>query len=476
MKLWQKIFLLTLVLVILVVNVTAYVLLLNNHQLAIEREQQSAATRHVYLVAELQNSITYEQVVERTFPLDDVKTLGVAREVLDLQRDDPTLGATLFIDGERVYSVNSQPIPQEALMLSEPEFSSRIVEEEGRTYLLVSSSIPLSERTYQLVTSFEITSTFDLFLADFDLVRVIGIVAGLVVAGILLVLVSTLLGPLRNLSATTRQIAGGDLEQRATVHGNDEVAEVALNLNTMADSIEHNVTELEKLAEARRVFIGNLAHEMKTPLTSILGFADLLRIKRVINDDERLEYANVIVNETKRLQSLSGKLMELLIMGSMELSTERVSVNALVSDLSMTMQPIMRSRSTELTCTALAHDEHIDVDVELVKSLLYNLIDNSIRVVQPSGTVCLTAAVEGETVVLAVCDDGPGIPSEQIPQLIEPFYMLDKARTRKHGGAGLGLALCAEIARAHHTELVITSTLGEGTTVQVGFKKAGDHG
>jgi len=261
-----------------------------------------------------------------------------------------------------------------------------------------------------------------------------------------------------------------------TVSGHDEVAEVARNFNTMADSIEHNVSELEKLAESRKVFIGNLAHEMKTPLTSILGFADILRVKREVSDPDRIDYANVIVGETKRLQVLSGKLMELLTLGSLHVVLVKTEIHTLFRELTLTLLPIMKSHKMELVVDLPVEDTYIDVDQELIKSLIYNLVDNSIKASVPSSKIYLIVSIEYAGVVLKVVDEGVGIPKDQIPMLTEPFFMLDKARTRKHGGAGLGLALCSEIAQVHGSELLITSELGKGTCVSVTLQEVKDHG
>jgi signal transduction histidine kinase len=475
LKLWQKIFLLTLALVIIAVNTTSLALLSSSHHLAIEREQQNALARHNYLIAEIQNTLIYTQLVERTVTLPPEETLDVVLKVLERQSSNDGLAVSLFSGEDVTYSANPEPAGAELALLAQADYASSITESDGSTWLSVVSTVQLNEQPYRLISSVDVSSAYDLFRKDFNQVRINGIVAALIVAGLLLLLVRGLLLPLRNLSSTTRRIASGDLDKRATVRGNDEVAEVAHNLNVMADSIEHNVTELEKLAESRRVFIGNLAHEMRTPLTSILGFADILRVKREVSDDNRIEYASVIVNETRRLQGLSSKLMELLTVGNMRISAEPIEAHELAAELSTTLQPICKNHDIELVCVLPKADTWISADRELVKSLVFNLIDNGIKASAPHSTIRFAIAAEGERVVLTVRDEGVGIPADQIPLLTEPFYMLDKARTRKHGGAGLGLALCSEIAQAHGSQLRIESSPGEGTSVSVAFAKAGRH-
>jgi signal transduction histidine kinase len=481
LKLWQKIFLLTLTLVIIVVNATSLALLANNHRLAIEREQQSALTRHNYLIAEIHNTIIYEQLVKRT-TLTDEEALDVTMGVLRRQSGSTDMDISLFKDREVVKSADQPPFDVELPLLSQPDNSSSIIEWGGKTYLLIVSMTTLNVSTlntngqpYQLISSYDISSTYDLFKQDFDQVRAIGIISALIVAGLLLLLARGLLHPLRNLSNTTHKIASGDLDNRVTVRGHDELAEVARSLNTMADSIEHNVTALEQLAESRRVFIGNLAHEMKTPLTSILGFSDILRVKRDVSESERIEYADVIVSETKRLQALSGKLMELLTLGNTQITPERTEIHELVTELETTLQPILKNSAIKLVSELPTDDAIINVDRELIKSLIFNLIDNSIKASSPPSTIRLVVAADDTAVEFTVTDEGVGIPADQIPLLTEPFYMLDKARTRKHGGAGLGLALCSEIAQAHGSILKITSEPDVGTSVSFALAKGADN-
>ena len=492
MKLWQKIFLTTLALVIVLVNVTSLIMLKSNHDLSLQREQQTAVTRHRYLITEITNYVVNTQLSERTVVLSDQRMQALFSEALGHQGTNDTGGARLYLEGQRIYPAEGATIAYEQQMLQEPDFSSVITRFEGRVLLLVVSSPEFNGLSYRLLTYYDITSTYQLFDATFNLIRVIGVVSALFVAGVLLVLVRVLLLPLRSLTSTTRQIASGDLQMRAVVAGNDEVAEVAENLNLMADSIQNSVTELEQLAESRKTFIGNLAHEMRTPLTSILGYADLLRVQREVSDLDRVEYAGIIVNETRRLQSLSGKLMELLSVGNMKLALEHIDLYELTDELSASLQPLFVARQMTLVCRISPARCVIEADRELLQSLIMNLVDNAMKASTEGSTITIatreyyrearsaamnTISTHRERrIVVEVIDEGIGIAADQIPMLTEPFFMLDKARTRRHGGAGLGLALCAEIARAHGSELGIESQLGAGTIVSCDFAAVEETG
>ena len=213
------------------------------------------------------------------------------------------------------------------------------------------------------------------------------------------------------------------------------------------------------------MFIANLAHEMKTPLTSILGFADILRIKKNVPDDERREYAGVIVDETKRLRSLSGKLMELVALGGTEIEKKPVSLSDMIHETAAALAPLLSKNSVELECSA--ENVVIMADAELFKSLLYNIIENAVKASPKDSRIVLNEAVSEGNAVITVTDSGIGMTDDEVKKVFEPFYMADKSRSRKAGGAGLGLALCARIADLHNTTLEIDSSPGEGTTVYI---------
>ena len=242
-------------------------------------------------------------------------------------------------------------------------------------------------------------------------------------------------------------------------------------MNIMADSIQRNAARLEKIAEDRQTFIANLAHEMKTPLTSILGFGDLLRIKKNVTDDERMEYAGVIVEETKRLRSLSGKLMELVALGGTETEMKPVALREIFRDLETAFSPQLSKNG--LTLYTSCEEITVNADEELLKSLLSNLIENAVKASSEGKRIALNARHSDEgRCLISVTDEGIGMSQEAIEKVFQPFYMVDKSRSRKAGGAGLGLALCEKIASVHGAELSVTSEIGKGTTVSLLMKEA----
>lgn len=472
MKLWQRIFISTLLLVILAMDVTAILLLSNNHRLMIEREEQRVLSEHAYISSTLADSVLYTRIKQNRILLSEEETLKAVESLAASNLQG--ISMSLYQNGERVVSSSPCSIEIEKPLfdlLSDENRVLRIIQDGDEVRMLTASQLNMEGRGYVLVTSADITKIYTLRSEQITYVKNMSIICALVVAGILLVMVWLLLWPLHRINTNMRRIARGNYSKRLAVRGGGEVAELARTMNTMADAVEKNVSDLERVAEERKTFIANLAHEMKTPLTSIMGFADILRVKRVVSDGERQEYANVIVEETKRLRSLSGKLMELISVGGMQPDYREVSLRELLQEVQLALQPVLEGRGISLYCSA--PDTTILADRELFKSLLYNLVDNGSKASQPGQAVVIDSGYRERRLFISVIDHGMGIPPKELRRITEPFYMVDKARTRKAGGAGLGLALCVEIAKLHHASLSIESALGEGTSVTILFEEEG---
>ncbi|MBQ4054108.1 MAG: HAMP domain-containing histidine kinase [Clostridia bacterium] len=255
----------------------------------------------------------------------------------------------------------------------------------------------------------------------------------------------------------------GDRGVRVSGYRQPELEALASSVNATADAIADDMEKLQTIADGRKQFTDNLAHEMKTPLTSILGFADILRIRRSLDDKARMEYANIIFEEARRMRGLSGKLLELATAGNTKLDFESVSIPAFFDEIRISVLPLLAPRSISLK--VFPAPVQIKIDRELFKSLIYNLIENAAKASPDGSEIRLVCEATPETVKISVSDNGCGMTPDQIRRAAEPFYMADKSRSRKAGGAGLGLALCAEIAEKHRARLVIKSKPGKGTTV-----------
>lgn len=274
-----------------------------------------------------------------------------------------------------------------------------------------------------------------------------------------------LTGPLAGLSRASQAIAAGRLSCRARIASGDEIGLVARDFNEMAQSMEENIAALKDSVERQERFVASFAHEVKTPMTSILGYADLLQ-GQTLNPDEQLQAAHYIVAEGKRLENLSQKLMDILVVKRGEAVLAPVRPAALIRGLCDHLQPLYTARGIALSCSCAEGTCRLEPD--LVKSLLVNLLDNAQKAMdgQP-GEIRIRSQMLSDGCRITVCDSGRGIPPASLAHLTEAFYRVDKSRSREQGGMGLGLSLCREIAALHNGSIRFQSKAGVGTAVTV---------
>jgi len=275
--------------------------------------------------------------------------------------------------------------------------------------------------------------------------------------------------PLGRLSRASRAIAAGELSARAPARTRDEIGLLAEDFNRMAARLEENIGELKASVERRERFLGAFAHELKTPMTSIIGYADLLRAGR-LSPEEQSQAAHYIFSEGKRLENLSRKLLELLVVKREPPALVPAAPAALVGGLAAHLGPLFAGDGIVLTVEC---EEGIcRLEPDLVKSLLANLLDNARKAMAGrGGSILIRSEMLPDGCRLTVQDNGPGIPPEALAHLTEEFYRVDKARSRQQGGAGLGLALCDEIVKVHHGSLTFESgPEGTGLTVTAALR------
>ena len=217
-------------------------------------------------------------------------------------------------------------------------------------------------------------------------------------------------------------------------------------------------------AKRQEDFIGSFAHELKTPLTSMIGYADMLR-SREMSEEERFLAANYIFKEGKRLEALSLKLLELLVVRHQEMERKTVPIKWLAEDIEGILRPSLEKTGIELK--VLVEEAYLHLEPDLMKTVLLNLLDNGRKAIEGKGILILMGRREKKGYTLYVKDSGKGMPQVEISRITEAFYMIDKSRARQQGGAGLGLSLCAEIIKRHHGTLEFQSIEGEGTIAKV---------
>ncbi|MBQ9872568.1 MAG: HAMP domain-containing histidine kinase [Eubacterium sp.] len=332
------------------------------------------------------------------------------------------------------------------------------------TCLVYYSQLEQRGKTYNLITATDISYIIresNSLRRNFFLIYGAILVAGTIFA---LIFSARITKPLASLSEASRAMSEGDYSRRIDHTANDELGVLSDSYNRMAETIEEKVDQLELSVKQKEDFVAAFSHEMKTPMTSIIGYADLIYQGKLPESEVR-DAAGIIMNEGMRLEALAFKLLQLSSLDQNELTREEVSIEDMTEDLRLSMEP--KAREKQITIDYDLTPGYLRIDYDLFKTAIMNLIDNALK----SGTdaVEVTGRAE-EGYILSVIDHGRGIVPDDLNRVKEAFYMVDKSRSRKEHGAGLGLSLCERIVEAHGGELTIESTPEVGTAVQIWLK------
>lgn len=342
----------------------------------------------------------------------------------------------------------------------------QVLEEDGRKYLIFMCKSVLGGRVYYLESAKDITELYeerDNFYAQYRVVMLVLIgISSLVI----FVLSHLLTRSVVALSDTTRRFAEGDYDARANIYGEDEIGTLACDFNLMADSLNQKMDELKIAARQQEDFTASFAHELKTPLTSIIGYADMLRTMDMTGE-ETVEASNYIYSQGKRLESLSLKLLELIVTKYQDYQFKPIPVTALLAEVrELTAKNLEKKHNT---CLLQMEEGMIYGEKDLLISLFTNLVDNARKALPEGGSIWITGKNTEEGYGVSVRDNGCGMPQEELDKITEAFYMVDKSRSRREGGAGLGMTLCSRIIEVHGAKWTISSSEGQGTEIYVLF-------
>jgi signal transduction histidine kinase len=300
--------------------------------------------------------------------------------------------------------------------------------------------------------------------------RVLMVSAGvfsLVAAVALYLILSGIFKPLEIVSKAAGKIANGKYDERIYVKGRNELAKVARDFNRMAEKIERQISFLEEEAENKQQFVDNFTHEIRTPLTSIYGYAEYMQ-KALLDEAEIIESANFIMGEARHMKNIADALLELATLRNFIPNKKEILIDNLLNNITQTLEQPLRKTGVKIK-------NHTNVPTmfgqeDLIRSLILNLCTNAIKACKSGeGIIWLEADGDDTHTVIIVADNGCGVPPKSLTKLTEPFYRVDEARNRDHGGTGLGLTLCKQIAEVHGAKMEITSVEEKGTTIKIKF-------
>lgn len=429
----------------------------------LEREQETVYNSYQMVLSTL-------QIINSMNNQSDYKDISNTLKQLSEQNAGSWTALRLYTETKNIYNYGSFGITKIDKPKTTGNCEIRYISSDQLNHaLIISGMLEAGDEVLYLDISRDITPLFVMRQSQQQIYQFVFIMMSCICVFISYSISRVLTYPLVSLSKVSRAIATGELSSRANIKSNDEIGLVAHDFNAMAEILEDNISQLKDLVEKQERFMGSFAHEMKTPMTSIIGYADLIR-EQILNSDEQIEAANYIVNEGKRLESLSQKLLNILVLKNTQITFSKIHLATLIQNLANHMEMIYAKQGITLICEC--DDGVCFVEPDLIKSLLINLWDNACKsmVKQKTGNIYVCSEILSDGCRILIQDNGCGIPPESLKHLTEAFYRVDKSRSQEQGGVGLGLSLCQEIVSLHNGSIEFKSQIGEGTIVIIELK------
>jgi two-component system sensor histidine kinase BaeS len=298
------------------------------------------------------------------------------------------------------------------------------------------------------------------FIERTNLTLLYGALIGAVIALFLgIVLSRTITRPIRELTRATHAVSEGDLDQKVQVHSNDELGELAKAFNKMS-------AELLRSVNARKQMTADIAHELRTPLSLILGHAEAVHDGVLPPTTENFE---IIREEATRLEHLVNDLRTLSLAdaGELTMSFQPIDPGRLLQEVSALYQYQTQKKNISLELDIASPLPTLELDPGRITQVLTNIIDNATRHTPEGGTIVLAAKQIDKTVEISIEDSGPGLPPQEAEKIFERFYRADSSRQREEGGSGLGLAIAKSIVQAHSGQVSAGSEPGKGLRVVI---------
>lgn len=469
-KLWQKIYLLVLVISIVFVNGGIYLVFQLTYQKNIEAEQVRGEVDDTVIRNSIQKNM-------KTMEREERLTEDAVTDLIQIYEEDYTkqkMKIQLWKNQSRLYPKGQKQIPYPV-----DEGQTKIVVRGARQQkeLAAVSEWKMGQDTYYLCIQYPLEELNATWGQLYRIYLVLSFGISFVLALSLSILLHFLLRPLNRLVLGVSDIQRGDYSSRVKVRGGDELACLGENINAMAEAIETNIKALEEENKRKQQLVDNLAHEMKSPLTSIYGFAEYV-MKSKADSEETVECCSFIMEESERMKEMCYTLMDLSEIRHKKMEYSYFSAEEFAAGIrAVAARQLAKSPDKGEVEIEIVSRMQKDIfgNRRLLEMLVMNLLDNAVRACRglsgqgrdrPKVIVWLEPGNDTEKEFrIKVRDEGTGIPEDKIRCITEPFYRMDKGRSREYGGNGLGLALCRQIVEKHQGTLEFESVVGKGTEV-----------
>jgi signal transduction histidine kinase len=292
--------------------------------------------------------------------------------------------------------------------------------------------------------------------------------AGALLAALILFsgLINSMRAPLGRLVEGARRLAGGNLKTRVEVGGPVEIATLGRAFNEMANSLERDARERDRVERMKDDFVLTVSHELRTPVTVVKGFAEMLTQQPRSLNARQLEAADVIAESAGQLQKMINDLLDLARSdaGKLRIEPKPTSVRTLAQRVGRQMRPNFEEKDQRLTVSVEKDLPEVEADPDRISQVLANLLTNANKYSDEGAQVRLAATRDGDEIEFTVSDNGPGIAKEELEHVFDRFWRAESGETQAVGGTGLGLAIAKSLVELHGGAISATSIPGEGAT------------
>lgn len=297
----------------------------------------------------------------------------------------------------------------------------------------------------------------------------------LLIAGSVAIVVAVIMGlvigkrlstPITSLTETTRIMSSGDLSVRAALNNNDEIGELAKQFNYMAEQLQVSFEQLGSERDTLRRFIADAAHELRTPITALKNFNELLQGAAVNDEQVRIEFLQESHTQLERLTWITNDLLDLsrLESGLANLDFKQYDIKSLIESAAIPYRVISKEKGLELTIQLPTSPIYLYCDRSWIETAISNLMDNAIKFTHAGGHIMVGARQTASDVQIWVQDTGSGIPAEELQYIFDRFY---KSQGSEINGSGLGLSIVQSVVKAHGGSVSVNSVLDEGSTFNI---------
>lgn len=457
MKFWIKLMLGVVIIISIILSFSRYITVRQNFINSLEKDVKQNSNKHRLERYYLDSNIVSK--IQQGEEFTDDHLIEYIKSLYSYMENDLESVEIYAEDTSQIFSNFDKTGDLGLQNLFDKENDKYIIREiENENYMVFCSYYTVSNVSMYIVNIYDITSIYEERTRQLKDVMLTDMIV-LAISSIAIAIFSKFLTtPIEELNNATKKISSGKFSERVKVKTSDEIGELADSFNIMAEKIENQINSLELSIKQKDDFISGFSHEIKTPMTAIIGYSDLLRLKNC-SDDVRIPALNYIYSESKRLEELSYKLLSLMEISEDKIELKDVKIKEFLEKVSKKI--VLDDIEIKLNL----EEGVVKIDESLLEIVIRNLVQNAKKAEPKDNCIYIIGNKKENKYIISVIDNGIGIPKEHIQRVTEDFYMVDKSRSRKNGGTGIGLSLCKKILEFHNSKINIESEENVGTRV-----------